>query len=156
MFPFDESTEQYFTMVYGVLDVASGEFRYVSAGHPGVAHVPSSGRGRIVENRGFPIGLAELPYEEQVLAMAPGDRLYLYSDGIPEAMDADGKVFGGERMLLALEEARGEPLDQAVASAPAKDTPMERIGGPARRCLARRRRVPGGRRLEGLKKSIHD
>ena len=49
------------------------------------------------------------------LAMAPGDRLYLYSDGIPEAMDADGKVFGGERMLLTLEEARGEPLDQAVA-----------------------------------------
>ncbi len=115
MFPFDESTEQYFTMVYGVLDVASGQFRYVSAGHPGVAHVPSSGRGRIVENRGFPIGLAEQPYEEQVLAMAPGDRLYLYSDGIPEAMDADGTVFGGERMLLALEEGRGEPLDRAVA-----------------------------------------
>jgi phosphoserine phosphatase RsbU/P len=115
MFPFDDSTEQYVTMVYGVLDVASGQFRYVSAGHPGVAHVPSSGRGRIVENRGFPIGLAELPYEEQALAMAPGDRLYLYSDGIPEAMDADGRVFGGQRMLLALEEAGGEPLDRAVA-----------------------------------------
>jgi sigma-B regulation protein RsbU (phosphoserine phosphatase) len=115
MFPFDESTEQYFTMVYGVLDATSGQFRYVSAGHPGVAHVPSSGRGQIIENRGFPIGLAELPYEEKLLAMAPGDRLYLYSDGIPEAMDADDEVFGGERMLLALEEARDEPLDRAVA-----------------------------------------
>jgi sigma-B regulation protein RsbU (phosphoserine phosphatase) len=115
MFPFDESIEQYFTMVYGILDVASGLFRYVSAGHPGVAHVPSRGRGRIVEQNGFPIGLADLPYEEQVLAMAPGDRLYLYTDGIPEAMDGDSQVFGSDRMLLALEQARGEPLDQAVA-----------------------------------------
>ena len=116
MFPFDEATEQYFTMIYGVLDVTSGAFRYVSAGHPGVAHLPAAGAGRIVETCGYPIGLAELPYEEQVLAMAPGDRIYLHSDGIPEAMDADGEVFGSGRMLEILEQARAVPLDQAVAS----------------------------------------
>lgn len=114
MFPFDEATEQYFTILYGVLDAASGEFRYVSAGHPGVAHVPTSGDARIVDTRGFPIGLAEQPYDEHALPMAPGDRIYLYSDGIPEAMDADGKVFGGDRLLQALDRARGEPLDRAV------------------------------------------
>jgi sigma-B regulation protein RsbU (phosphoserine phosphatase) len=116
MFPFDEATEQYFTILYGILDVATGEFRYVSAGHPGVAHVPADEGGRIVENRGFPIGLAELPYEELTLPMAPGDRIYLYSDGIPEALGADGQVFGGDRLLGALKHARGEPLDRAVAS----------------------------------------
>jgi phosphoserine phosphatase RsbU/P len=116
MFPFDEATEQYFTMVFGVLDVATGEFRYVSAGHPGVAYVPGAGEGRIIENRGFPIGLAQVPYEEQVLVLASGDRIYLYSDGIPEAMDADGRVFGGDRMLATLERTRGEPLDRAVTA----------------------------------------
>ena len=100
MFPFDEATEQYFTMVYGVLDVASGEFRYVSAGHPGVAHVPASGAGRIVENRGFPIGLARAAVRGAGRWRWPrATGIYLYSDGIPEAMDADGEVFGGERLL---------------------------------------------------------
>jgi sigma-B regulation protein RsbU (phosphoserine phosphatase) len=116
MFPFDEATEQFFTMVYGVLDVATGEFRYVSAGGPGLVHVPAAGEGRIVEDRGFPIGLADRLYEERALAMAPGDRIYLYSDGIPEAIDADGRVFGAERLLGSLGRARGEPLDRAVAS----------------------------------------
>jgi sigma-B regulation protein RsbU (phosphoserine phosphatase) len=41
LFPFDSSTEQFATMVYGILDVATGEFRYVSAGHPGPVHLPS-------------------------------------------------------------------------------------------------------------------
>ena len=45
MFPFDEATEQYFTMIYGVLDVGSGAFRYVSAGHPGVVHLAAAGGG---------------------------------------------------------------------------------------------------------------
>jgi sigma-B regulation protein RsbU (phosphoserine phosphatase) len=114
MFPFDEATEQYFTILYGVLDAATCQFRYVSAGHPGVAHVPASGPGRIVDTCGFPIGLASEPYEEQSVAMAPGDRVYLYSDGIPEAMDADGRVFGGDRLLESIQGTRGEPLDRAV------------------------------------------
>jgi phosphoserine phosphatase RsbU/P len=116
MFPFDEATEQYFTMVYGVLDAETGDFRYVSAGHPGLVHVPAAGGCRIVENRGFPIGLAMRPYDELSLTLAPGDRIYLYSDGIPEAMDADGRVFGGERLLEALERDRGEPLGRSVES----------------------------------------
>ncbi len=116
MFPFDEATEQYFTMVYGVLDAATGAFRYVSAGHPGVAHLPASGPGRIHDVRGFPIGLADQPYEEKVLMMAPGDRIFLYSDGIPEAMDGDSQAFGGERMLEVFERSRGESLDGAIAA----------------------------------------
>lgn len=116
MFPFDETTEQYFTILYGILDAETGVFRYISAGHPGLAHVRADGPAQIVDTRGFPIGLASLPYDEHVLTMAPGDRIFLYSDGIPEAMDADGEVFGGDRMLAALEAARHEPIDRALES----------------------------------------
>lgn len=116
LFPFDEATEQYFTMVYGVLDVATGAFRYVSAGHPGVAHLPASGTGRIHDVRSFPIGLACEPYAERELVLAPGDRILVYSDGIPEAMDGDSRAFGGERMLESFERSRGEPLDGAIAA----------------------------------------
>jgi sigma-B regulation protein RsbU (phosphoserine phosphatase) len=116
MFPFDEATEQFFTMVYGVLDVETGAFRYVSAGHPGLVRVPAAEACLIVDSRNVPIGLAMRPYEESSLAVAPGDRIYLYSDGIPEALDADGRVFGGGRLLESLDRARGEPLGRSVES----------------------------------------
>ena len=143
MFPFDEATEQYFTMIYGVLDVTSGAVP-LRLGRASRAWRTSRrpARGRIVENRGFPIGLAELPYEEQVLAMAPGDRIYLYSDGIPEAMDADGEVFGGDRMLRDPRTGPRRAPGPGGRLAPGRRPGMERLGRPARRRLARRRRVP--------------
>ena len=52
LFPFDTATEQFATMVYGILDVATGEFRYVSAGHPGPVHLPSGAEPVILESRG--------------------------------------------------------------------------------------------------------
>ncbi len=116
MFPYDDATEQYFTMVYGILDVPSAEFRYVSAGHPGVAHLPAAGPGRIIEERSFPIGLSLLPYEGQTIALEPGDRLYLYSDGIPEAMTPEDKLFGGDRLIQTLERMRSEPLEQGIST----------------------------------------
>src|SRR5262249_4633857 len=69
IFPFDTATEQYFTLVYGVLDVPSGDFRYVSAGHPGPIHVPAAGSPWLLEGRGFPVGLAEDDYQESCLRL---------------------------------------------------------------------------------------
>ena len=99
LFPFDSATTQFATMVYGVLNVASGEFRYVSAGHPGPVHLPCDAAPVILESPGSPIGLADDAYEERSVRLAAGDRLYLYSDGVPEAMDADGNAFGDARLL---------------------------------------------------------
>ena len=56
------------------------------------------------------------PIQERSIALEPGDRLYLYSDGIPEAMTPDNKAFGGDRLIKALERVRDEPLDQGVSS----------------------------------------
>ena len=65
LFPFDSATEQFATMVYGILNAATGEFRYVSAGHPGPVHLPAGADPVILESRGFPIGLADDAYEER-------------------------------------------------------------------------------------------
>ena len=90
LFPFDTATEQFATMVYGILDSTTGEFRYVSAGHPGPVHLPAGAEPVILESRGTPIGLADDAYEERSVRLSAGDRLYLYSDGVPEAMDPAG------------------------------------------------------------------
>ena len=77
LFPFNTTTEQFATMIYGVLDARTGEFRYVSAGHPGPVHLPAGAGPVILESPGSPIGLAEDAYEERSVRLAAGDRLYL-------------------------------------------------------------------------------
>jgi phosphoserine phosphatase RsbU/P len=77
LFPFDTATEQFATMVYGILDVPTGEFRYVSAGHPGPVHLPSGADPVILESSGSPIGLADDAYEERSVRLGAGDRLCL-------------------------------------------------------------------------------
>ena len=116
LFPFDLATGQFTTMIYGVLAAVTGEFRYVSAGHPGPVHLPAGAGPVILESQGLPIGLAEDAYEERSVRLAAGDRLYLYSDGVPEAMDPVGEQFGYARLLQAIGRGRSEPLQEDVAA----------------------------------------
>ena len=78
-------------------------------------HLPAGAEPVIIESQGFPIGLAEDAYEERSIRLAPGDRLYLYSDGGPESMDPAGEQFGVARLLAAIGRGRSEPLQQSVA-----------------------------------------
>ncbi|HUE74505.1 MAG TPA: SpoIIE family protein phosphatase, partial [Pirellulaceae bacterium] len=48
--------------------------------------------------------------------LGAGDRLYLYSDGVPEAMNPAGKQFGNDRLLEAIAQGRSEPLQENVAT----------------------------------------
>jgi phosphoserine phosphatase RsbU/P len=115
LFPYDTATEQFTTLLYGVLDVSTGDFRYVSAGHPGPLHLPAAGGPVILDSPGFPIGLAEEPYEERCLHLAEGDRLYLYSDGLPDAMNRAGERFGETLLLEAVRRGRTESLGDGIA-----------------------------------------
>ncbi|HEX2475170.1 MAG TPA: SpoIIE family protein phosphatase [Lacipirellulaceae bacterium] len=120
LFPFDSATKQFATMIYGILNAASGEFRYVSAGHPGPVHLPCGADPVMLECQGFPIGMTDDAYEECSVRLGTGDRLYLYTDGIPEAMDPAGMQFGDARLLEAISKARSEPLQQGIDSLLAK------------------------------------
>ena len=116
LFPFDTTTEQFATMIYGVLDAGTGKFRYVSAGHPGPVHFPAGAGPLILESRGSPIGLAEDAYGEWSVQLAAGDRLYLYSDGATEIMDPACELFGDARLLEAIGRGRSVPLQESVAA----------------------------------------
>lgn len=115
LFPFDAATEQLTTMVYGILDMATGEYRYVSAGHPGPVHLPHGAEPVVLESDGFPIGLTDAVYEERSVQLAAGDRLYIYSDGVSEAMNPAGTQFGNARLLEAIREGRSQPLQDSVS-----------------------------------------
>jgi sigma-B regulation protein RsbU (phosphoserine phosphatase) len=118
-FPWDPRTEQYFSLLYGVLDLTSREFRFTSAGHPGPAYLPRGGQPTLLggeHGHAIGVGLGEGTYGETALVLRPGDRLCLYSDGVTEARSADGKSFGAAGLLRRLDERRDEPLPDALAA----------------------------------------
>jgi sigma-B regulation protein RsbU (phosphoserine phosphatase) len=130
LFPFDPATEQFATLVYGILDAVTGEFRYVSAGHPGPVHLPATGSPVVLGGEGFPIGLGDGAFEERSVHLEVGDRLFLYSDGVPEAMAPTGGSFGAAGLLAAVVRSRAEPLQVGVESLLAEVTHWLGPDGP--------------------------
>lgn len=116
-FPFNPETAQYFTLLYGVLDVSSGEFRYVCAGHPPPINVRDGGGSHDMESSGPPLGLLPQPeYQEQTVTLRRGDRLVVYTDGVVEAEDADGSEFGQTRLHKCLWATRKLPIRESLDS----------------------------------------
>jgi len=93
----------------------SGEFEYVAAGHPGPVVVRKDAPPIVLEApTGLPIGLFPTSFEERTVQLCRGDRIYLYTDGITEAMNASGDEFGIQRLLSQLGELQSLPLDQSL------------------------------------------
>ena len=117
-FPMDPHAgiPQYFTLIYGVLNTESGHFRYAVAGHPPPVYVPSEGRAMEIGEYGFPIGFfGDVRYEEQFITAEAGTRLYLYSDGLSDAVNLHGEPFGRDRIKQTAEKSRDRPLHNAVS-----------------------------------------
>jgi sigma-B regulation protein RsbU (phosphoserine phosphatase) len=115
-FPFNEQAPQFFTLMLGVLDADAAEFCFISAGHPGPLLLPRGGEVRPMRCPGTPIAClwADGVYEEHRLRLEKGDRLYLYSDGLFEAMNGEDRPFGVPRCAEVLAGARGEPLAEGL------------------------------------------
>jgi len=119
-FPMASQGELYFTMAYGVLNITTGELRYVSAGHPPMVHV-SGGEPRFLPGDNFAVGWLDDPqFEEARVVLQPGDRVYLYSDGFSEAMSPDDEQLGDDRLLTLIREHAALPVavsaDNSLAS----------------------------------------
>ena len=98
----DRPSDMAVTCLYGVLDLESGRLCFANAGHlpPHVGGVAGAGT---LEASGLPLGLIDGErYEEHSVELAPGDELLLYSDGVTEARDAAGELFGLARLRETL------------------------------------------------------
>ena len=98
--------EMFITVWYGVLELSTGRITAVNAGHEYPALRQPDGHFELLKDRhGFVIGgMEDVCYREYELQLRPGSRLFLYTDGVPEATNAEDELFGTERMLDALNE----------------------------------------------------
>lgn len=114
VFQADSENDMYFTMVYGTLDMLTGELQFCQAGHPSPAFLPVEGEVRLVGEGGFPVGmLPDVSFDTYTLQLKPGDRLFLYSDGVTECSHGtSGELFGEERLVAWLTENRKLTLSE--------------------------------------------
>ena len=115
MYPMDANAGLYFTFLYAVLDTRSRELRFVSAGNPGPVQVAMDGTVRIHNAPALPIGLfPDAEYEDSVISLDAGDRVYLHSDGLSEERDGDGEMFGMEQIEKIFRAQRDESLNHSL------------------------------------------
>lgn len=111
-------TEHYFTLLLAHLDMTTGAVVGAQAGHPHPAIQRADGTVEYCGQGGLPVGLLpDATYEDFNIALNPGDRLFLMSDGITECPGKDGDMLdedGVVEMLIRNASIRGSKFLEAV------------------------------------------
>ena len=113
----DMPAKMFVTCLYGVLEPSTGRFRFANAGHD-LPYVKTADGSVELRARGMPLGLMPgMTYEEKETVLAPGDSLLLHSDGVVEAHDPDGSMFGFPRLKAAVAQypGGGELIERVLA-----------------------------------------
>ena len=98
--------EMFVTVWVGILEISTGKLIAANAGHEYPALKKGDGGFAVFKDRhGFVLGGMEgMKFKEYEILLSPGDKLFVYTDGVPEANDPDGNMFEVERMIDALNE----------------------------------------------------
>ena len=107
----------YFTIVYGVINSRTGTVIYSRAGHPPPVwlHAQANAIEPVIGAGGVPIGMMpSMDYECSTIQLQPGDRLFLYSDGVTECENSSGEQFGEKRLLTCLQDSFSDNLNEVV------------------------------------------
>ncbi|HEV3385803.1 MAG TPA: PP2C family protein-serine/threonine phosphatase [Gemmata sp.] len=116
---YTRQTGHFMTAFYAVFDPTSGTLSYASAGHNPPRLLRGSDGVRLALNRAQKLPLGIKPdeiYPEQTIGFESGDQVVFFTDGVIEAVDAAGDVFGSDRIDVALSgrPVTAEHLIQAI------------------------------------------
>ena len=109
--------DMFLTVWLGILEISTGRLTACNAGHEYPVIKERGGSFHMLyDEHGFVLGgMEEAEYTEYVLQLTPGSKIFLYTDGIPEACNEKVEMFGTDRMLHALNEA-GEASPEELLS----------------------------------------
>ena len=114
----DNASEMFVTVFYGILDTQTGELAYCNGGHnPPYLLRAGSRAERLAGTGDMVLGtLQSARYHEKTTHLARGDGLFLYTDGITEAMDATCDLFSDQRLATFLGETNGVTPEQLICA----------------------------------------
>ena len=100
----NNKAEMFVTTWFGILEISTGRLRAANAGHEYPAFQKAGGGFELFRDKhSFVLGgMDGVRYKEYEVRLAPGDALFLYTDGVTEAADAENTLFGEDRMIDAL------------------------------------------------------
>lgn len=106
--------DMFVTAWMGILDLKTGVLSYANAGHNPPALRSRDGDYAFVRSRPNLIlaGMDGVQYRKHELQLRPGDELYLYTDGVTEAQNLSNELFGEQRLLSSLNEAKGMSVEE--------------------------------------------
>ena len=98
--------DMFVTVWLGILEISTGKLTAANAGHEYPVLKTPEGKFELIKDKhGVAVGVMEgVHYREYEWQLSPGSKLFVYTDGVPEATDASQQLFGTERMLAALNE----------------------------------------------------
>ena len=98
----------------GILDLQTGNLRYVNAGHNPPAIRRAGGQFELLKSRAnLVLAIMDgIRYRSAELTIEPGDEIYLYTDGVTEAKNNLNKLFGDERLLLSLNKTQEQTVEE--------------------------------------------
>ena len=110
--------EMFITVWIGILEISTGKMTAANAGHEYPVLMRAGEDFRVFKDKhGFVIGgMAGMNYKEYEIQLNPGDKLFVYTDGVPEATDGEKNMFGTERMLAALNRAKDGTPEETLKS----------------------------------------
>lgn len=111
------SLEKYVTLFYGELNLETGDFHYSNAGHNYPVLARENGEVELLITGGPIIGaFAHLEYQAAKVTIGPSDTLFLYTDGMSEAMNAEGEEFGDVRIREHVSTCRHLPPHELMGN----------------------------------------
>ncbi|MFQ5600212.1 MAG: PP2C family protein-serine/threonine phosphatase [Candidatus Krumholzibacteriia bacterium] len=111
----NNGTDKYLTAVYATLDHGTGELTYCRAGHTCPILARADGGIAELEKGGPAVGISlGLGFSRGTVRMQPGDRLFIYSDGLTESKSPCGEQFGDVRLKAGLAANRRKPMKEQL------------------------------------------
>ena len=113
----ENKMDMFVTAWIGILDLQTGKMSCSSAGHEYPAVMSDSRTFELVRNKsGFVLGGFEgLRYQAYEITLKPGDKIFIYTDGVPEATNIHNELFGTDRMIDALNANSGGTPQEILA-----------------------------------------
>lgn len=112
------ATGRFVTLFLVIIDMDRGVAIYASAGHnpPLLVGATPERSQYVTHDEGLPLGvIADAHFSEHELKLEPGDTLFLYSDGLTEAQNSEGQIFGEERVQAMVSSMVDRPLLELLA-----------------------------------------